>query len=62
MDSVNCKCTICDNFSDLGIHIVSSFICKQCEQEMVKTDVRDERYPFFVSRMKHVLLESKANA
>lgn len=55
-------CTICGKEHELGIHIVSSFICSDCEQELVATDVKDERYPFFVARMKHIFFERNINA
>jgi len=55
------NCTICGHESDVGIHIVSSFICSHCEQEMVATDTQDERYPFFVAKMKTIFFETNAN-
>lgn len=53
-------CMICERKSEVGIHLVSSFICCNCEQEMVATDVMDERYPFFVARMKQIFYEKNA--
>ncbi|MFC6335133.1 sigma factor G inhibitor Gin [Paenibacillus septentrionalis] len=62
MNTTDQQCTICGKESEIGLHIVSSFICSSCEQEIVQIDVEDERYPFFVSRMKTILYEPNANA
>ncbi|MFD2115498.1 sigma factor G inhibitor Gin [Paenibacillus yanchengensis] len=54
------ECMIC-GFSKSekeGFYIVSEFVCQSCESEMIKTDVTDEKYPFFIYRMKQLLLNS----
>lgn len=61
MNATDQVCTICGKESELGIHIVTSFICSDCEQEIVTIDVKDERYPFFVNRMKTIFFERNAN-
>lgn len=45
-------CIICERERKEGIMIVNAFVCEICESEMVKTEVEDERYPFFVNRMR----------
>jgi hypothetical protein len=47
-------CIVCGNQQVLGISIYSSFICHSCEQEMIRTEVGDEKYPFFIQRMKQI--------
>lgn len=47
-------CMICDQHQVEGIHICNEFICVSCEREIVHTDVRDARYPFFIHRMKQM--------
>jgi len=47
-------CMICGRLQAEGLHICGEFICVQCEREMVSTDVKDARYPFFIHRMKQV--------
>ena len=54
------NCTICGLQREEGIRIVSSFICSSCEQEMVTTDVMDEKYPFFISKMKLIFFKKNA--
>lgn len=48
------RCIICDQPKTEGIMICAAFICDPCEAEMVKTDVLDEKYPFFIHRMNKI--------
>ncbi|WP_010279459.1 sigma factor G inhibitor Gin [Paenibacillus senegalensis] len=55
MDTNNVTtCIICEQQKDNGIQIVSEFICEACEKEMVHTDVKDEKYPFFIHQLKRI--------
>ncbi|NOU87593.1 inhibitor of sigma-G Gin [Paenibacillus sp. LMG 31460] len=45
-------CMICEQQRVGGIHIIRAFICDGCSSEMVKTNVNDQKYPFFVRQMK----------
>ncbi|MDQ0918636.1 sigma factor G inhibitor Gin [Paenibacillus sp. V4I5] len=45
-------CMICEQQRIGGIHIIMAFICDECSSEMVKTNVSDQKYPFFVKQMK----------
>ncbi|WP_236292739.1 sigma factor G inhibitor Gin [Paenibacillus allorhizoplanae] len=45
-------CMICEKQRIGGIHIVTAFICDECSEEIVKTNVSDQKYPFFVNQMK----------
>lgn len=47
-------CIICGQPKEEGILIISEFICDDCEAEMVHTDVRDAKYPFFITQMKQI--------
>ncbi|MFD1179584.1 sigma factor G inhibitor Gin [Paenibacillus puldeungensis] len=51
------KCIICGEPKTEGIHIAAEFICDACESEMVHTDVREEKYNFFIHRMKQIWVE-----
>lgn len=48
-------CIICGQSGGEGITIVSEFICEACEAEMVHTDVKDAKYPFFVNQLKRIM-------
>lgn len=52
-------CIICGQQKEEGIMIVSEFICEDCETEMVRTDVRDAKYPFFIHRMKQIFYKKE---
>ncbi|MFD1954674.1 sigma factor G inhibitor Gin [Paenibacillus thailandensis] len=56
------NCIICGKSSEegQGIVIVSEFICEDCETEMVRTDVHDAKYPFFIHQMKQIFAEKNA--
>lgn len=45
-------CMICEQAGREGIHILSQFICLECEREMVMTGVEDDLYDYFVERMR----------
>jgi DNA-directed RNA polymerase subunit RPC12/RpoP len=52
------KCIICKQEKKPGIHVYTSFICADCEREIVHTDTDDPKYKFFVEQMK-VMKETK---
>lgn len=53
-------CLICGQEKTEGIHILYGFICDDCEAEIVRTDVRDAKYSFFVNQMKQLFLQKDA--
>ncbi|WP_082053524.1 sigma factor G inhibitor Gin [Gordoniibacillus kamchatkensis] len=53
-------CMICGQQKTDGIHILYGFICDSCELEIVRTDVMDDKYAFFVNRMKQIFYKKDA--
>jgi hypothetical protein len=53
-ENKDCTCIICGQLKQNGITIISEFICESCEVEMVHTDVKDVKYPFFIHQMKQI--------
>lgn len=53
-------CIICGGTGREGITIVSEFICDSCETEMVRTDVQDAKYPFFIHQLKQIWYRKNA--
>ncbi|MGD9677774.1 MAG: sigma factor G inhibitor Gin [Vulcanibacillus sp.] len=51
-------CAICGTKKREGINIHSYFICAICEEEIVHTEVNNERYTFFIKKMKENLLKN----
>lgn len=50
-------CMVCRAEKEYGIRIFSQFLCTDCEREIVQTDVEDEKYPFYIDRMKQIWME-----
>lgn len=50
-------CIVCGESKEAGIRIFSQFLCAECEREIVKSDVQDEKYPYYIDRMKQIWLE-----
>ena len=53
-------CIICNQPRKEGIRIISEFICDACEAEMVKTDVQDAKYPYFIHQMRQIWYRKNA--
>lgn len=53
-------CLICGRRQEEGLHIAAEFICCDCEREMVRTEVWDAKYPFFIHRMKQMWQQKNA--
>ncbi|AQS54442.1 MAG: sigma factor G inhibitor Gin [Novibacillus thermophilus] len=51
------ECIICEQKSVKGITVCDQFICESCEQEMIKTDVKEPKYPLFVKRLRRIWLK-----
>lgn len=47
-------CQICQEEKKEGIVIYQAFICSECEQEMIMTEPEDERYQYFVKKLKAI--------
>lgn len=61
MEAINNElkvCVMCGFEKDEGIIIHSGFICEECEFEIVHTDVTDEKYLYFIKRMKTLWLKN----
>jgi hypothetical protein len=51
-------CIVCNERKQDGIRIWNQFICLSCEREIVQTDVDDDRYAYYIERMKRIWLEA----
>ena len=52
------KCIICEKRQEAGIHLYTSFICSDCEQEIINTSTNVPKYKYFVEQMR-VIKETK---
>lgn len=48
------KCVICDEVKETGIRLHMIFICASCEDNMIHTDVREEKYRYYISKLKNM--------
>ncbi len=48
------QCIVCHIEKTVGIHLYTSFICTECEKEMVQTETNDPVYKTFIQRLKKV--------
>ncbi|WP_374049103.1 sigma factor G inhibitor Gin [Neobacillus sp. OS1-32] len=48
------KCVICENQKTKGIHLYTSFICSDCEHELIQTDTNNPKYKYFLKQLKKV--------
>lgn len=53
-------CIVCGEQKILGLSIWEQFICSQCEEEIVRTEVEDEKYPFFIHQMRKIWFKKEA--
>ncbi|MDP9729289.1 sigma factor G inhibitor Gin [Alicyclobacillus tolerans] len=52
------ECIICGMTRSAGIRICGEFICIDCEQAIVHTEVGDPRYSLYVECMKRIWLSA----
>jgi len=48
------ECVICDERKEKGIYLYTSFICTECEYNMIHTEPREEKYNYYVKKLKHM--------
>ncbi|EPY11110.1 MULTISPECIES: sigma factor G inhibitor Gin [Paenibacillus] len=58
MERQDTHCIVCGEATNDGIMVVNQFICTACEQEMVKTNVQDLKYSFFIHKLKRLWLHT----
>lgn len=46
------QCIICEEEKQAGIHLYLLFICTDCEHNMIYTEPRDEKYNYYVKKLK----------
>lgn len=51
------ECIVCEKQKEDGITIYKQFICESCEQEMIRTDVKEPKYPLFVKRLRRIWMQ-----
>lgn len=45
-------CSMCNEISCGGINILDNYICKRCEEEIIKEDLNELRIEYYRNRIK----------
>lgn len=48
------RCGICEDEKSSGIHLYRLFICNECETNMIHTEPREEKYQYYLQKLKNV--------
>ncbi|MDE3840509.1 sigma factor G inhibitor Gin [Bacillus methanolicus] len=47
-------CVVCEQVKLKGIHIYTSFICMECEQDLIQTETNDPKYKYYLKQLKKI--------
>ncbi|MFZ3591004.1 sigma factor G inhibitor Gin [Bacillus sp. DJP31] len=47
-------CMICEQEKEKGIHVYTSFLCIECENEMINTQTSHPMYKFYLQQMRKI--------
>ncbi|GAB4072076.1 hypothetical protein GCM10028778_01180 [Barrientosiimonas marina] len=48
------RCGICEEMKEEGIHLYKLFICCECETNIIHTEPREEKYRYYLRKLKNV--------
>ena len=48
------ECVICEQTKQRGIHLYTSFICTECESDLISTDTNNPKYKYFLKQLKKI--------
>ncbi|MFE8698978.1 sigma factor G inhibitor Gin [Cytobacillus sp. FJAT-53684] len=48
------ECVICEQAKQKGIHLYTSFICTDCEVDLISTDTSNPKYKYFLKQLRKV--------
>lgn len=46
------RCGVCELEKENGIHLYNMYICKSCEEEIIDTDPSEQKYQYFLKKMR----------
>jgi hypothetical protein len=47
-------CIVCDTERTKGIHVYTSFICVDCEKEIINTGTSDPNYQYYLEKLRRI--------
>lgn len=45
-------CIICNRKTDEGYYLYTSYICCVCEKDMLETEPHEEKYQYYINKLK----------
>ncbi|WP_313802460.1 sigma factor G inhibitor Gin [Cytobacillus sp.] len=48
------ECVICEQAKRKGIHLYTSFICTDCENDLISTDTSNPKYKHFLKQLRKI--------
>lgn len=48
-------CIICEEEKEKGFHLYTSFICIDCEKEIVQTETNQNMYKYYIKQLSKVI-------
>ncbi|WP_395939814.1 sigma factor G inhibitor Gin [Bacillus sp. 03113] len=48
------KCVICEQTKLQGIHLFTTFICIDCEKDILNTETSSPKYKYFLKQLKKI--------
>lgn len=47
-------CVICEQKKSKGIHLYTSFICIECEKDLIQTEIGNPKYKYYLKQLKKI--------
>jgi hypothetical protein len=47
-------CIVCEQSKEKGIHLYTSFICIECEKEIIDTQTNHPKYKFYLEQLRKI--------
>lgn len=47
-------CVVCEERKLRGIHLYTSFICTECENDLINTETDNPKYKYYLQRLRKV--------
>ncbi|MEK3856815.1 sigma factor G inhibitor Gin [Cytobacillus sp. FSL H8-0458] len=50
------ECVICEQAKTRGIHLYTSFICTDCENDLLTTDTNHPKYNYYLKKLRKITM------
>jgi hypothetical protein len=48
------RCVICEQMRLKGIHLYTSFICTDCEKDLIHTEISNPKYKYYLKQLRKI--------